>query len=481
MSEHYHNILKGDLFFDGKWVPGEEKKRLIVKQKYTQEKMMEISLASTDQVEKTIISAEKGFHTIRLWSAEKKKTYLVKLKELLLQKKESFAQLIMAEAGKPIELARSEVDRAITTLEISASETLRFCGEMIPIDYQHGIGKTAFTKRIPIGIVLGITPFNFPLNLVVHKIAPALAVGCSIVIKPAPQSPLTSLAFASLCEEAGFPPGAVNVIVTDNILSEKMVSDHRFSMVSFTGSAKVGWYLKTIIQKKKIILELGGNAAAIIDDSADFSLAASLIAKGSNAYAGQTCISTQRVYVHEKLFEPFLLRLKEATEQLEVGDPSLSSTIVGPMIDEYHFERIIHWVEEAVCGGAGIIIGGKTIDNAHHLYAPTFLENTKRDMKVVCEEVFGPVAIIEKVKNFSEAIEKSNDSAYGLQAGVFTQNIQNMKMAFSELEVAGVMINNIPGFRVDGMPYGGIKDSGFGREGPKYAMEEMSESKLLVW
>ena len=364
---------------------------------------------------------------------------------------------------------------------MAAAEALTFKGEIIPIDFAAGTGKTAFTKPFPIGVVACVTPFNFPLNLVLHKVAPALAVGCSVVIKPAPQTPLSTIALTSLIETLNLPKGVFNVVNCDIPVAEKMVRDSRVAKLSFTGSEKVGWYLKSIVGRKRVTLELGGNAAVIIDESASLETAAKTTAIGAYLYAGQICISTQRIFVHQNVYKIFTDLLINEIENLKVGDPNDQETLVGPVIDNGHLNRVNDWVNEAVANGATVLTGGEIISEAHNIYAPTLLSNTNTTMKVNCAEVFGPIAIIDSFNDFDEAIALTNDSDYGLQVGVYTDSFVNVKKAHEELEVGGIIVNNIPGFRIDNMPYGGVKGSGFGREGIKYAMQEMTEERLIVY
>ncbi|MEM9987180.1 MAG: aldehyde dehydrogenase family protein, partial [Bacteroidota bacterium] len=449
--------------------------------KYHQTLLAEVPMATQSQMEEAIVASSTAFGEMKTWSAEKRFDQLQLLVKGLEDNQEGFAWLITAEAGKPIEYARGEVRRCLITLRRSAEEVLRFGGETIPIDFAAGRGRTALTHRFPIGPIAAIAPFNFPLNLALHKIAPALAVGNSVVIKPSPYTPLTLLAFAKLIEQAGYPEGAVNVVNCDIPVAEMMVRDPRLKMLSFTGSPKVGWHLKDIAGRKKVTLELGGNAAVIVDESADLAQTANLVAQGAYLYAGQVCISTQRIYVLKSIIDQFAPRLIKEIQGLLTGDPGQEQVTVGPVIDENHLLRIDQWVNAAISQGAKLLCGGEILDAKHRLYAPTLLTNTHRDMKVVSEEVFGPVAILESVPTFAAAIRATNDSQYGLQAGVFTNHFDHMKQAHQDLEVGGVMINMVPGFRVDSMPYGGIKASGLGREGIRYAMEDMTEPRLLVY
>ncbi|HRD51795.1 MAG TPA: aldehyde dehydrogenase family protein [Flavobacteriales bacterium] len=449
--------------------------------KYHGAELARIPNASEAQMEEAIAAAHASRDVLRKMSAGERSAKLDALAALIAKHEDEIAELMVKEAGKPIGAARVEVARSITTVRTAAAEALRFGGEVTPMDFGAGVGKTAFTKRFPIGVIAAITPFNFPLNLVLHKVAPAMAVGCPVVLKPSPQAPLCSFVLARFMEEIGWPKEAFHVLMCGVSVAEKLVKDERVAMLSFTGSDKVGWHLKNICGKKKLALELGGNAAVIIDDGTDLAAAAKTVAAGANAYAGQTCISTQRIYAVKSVFAQFRDLLVKEYAALKAGDPSDASVTAGPIIDKGHFERIGGWVAEAVQGGARLLAGGKPVDAARNVYAPTLLTGTKDSMKVSCAEVFGPVAVLEEVPDFSEAIAQVNNSTYGLQAGVFTDSVMHMKQAHEELEVGGIIIGNVPGFRIDSMPYGGIKDSGLGREGVKYAMEEMSEPRLLVY
>ncbi len=481
VAKSYKSIVPQGNYIDGKWLQGNDNNTLKIIDKYDGSLIQEVPMADEAQMEQALSASVQAFEEMKSWSAGKRASMLQLLHSKLKEKRNLFADLIVAEAGKPISYALNEVDRCLVTIETAITESVRFGGEYIPMDFAAGEGKTAFTKRFPIGPIACISPFNFPLNLALHKIAPALAVGCSVVLKPAPQAPLSCMAFAELCHQAGYPAGAINVLACDIPVAEKLVTDERMKMLSFTGSPQVGWHLKNIAGRKKVVLELGGNAAVIVDETANIEEAAKLTAKGAYLYAGQICISTQRIFVQESVYDQFAKTLLKEIENLKTGDPTKQDVLVGPVIDRGHLNRIAQWVDEAREKGAQVLTGGNVIDEAHNLYAPTLLTGTNKDMKVVWEEVFGPVAVIEKVKTFAEALEKTNDSQFGLQAGIFTNNLDRMKLAHEELEVGGIMINNIPGFRIDSMPYGGVKSSGLGREGIKYAMEEMTEARLLVY
>src|SRR5580698_7936040 len=396
-----------------------------------------------------------------------KQAILRAISEGISKRREEFARLIALEAGKPLRTARVEVDRAIFTFAVAAEEATRIGGEWLPLDWQASTaGRAGIVRRFALGPILAITPFNFPLNLVAHKVAPAIAAGCTTVLKPAPQTPLTSLLLAEVCEQAGLPAGALNVLPLANQEAEKLVGDDRLKMLTFTGSVPVGWALKGKSGKKKVTLELGGNAAVIVHCDADVDVAADRCVVGGFSYAGQSCISVQRIYVQRSIQEQFLARLLAGVRKLHVGDPLNEATDVGPMISE-----------EAVAGGAKLHAGGK---REGAVLQPTVLTNVRAEMKVSCEEVFAPVVIIESYDEFADAIRRVNDSPFGLQAGVFTRDSKLLFSAFENLEVGGVIVGDMSAFRIDHMPYGGVKDSGIGREGLRYAIEEMTEPRILV-
>ena len=468
-------------FIANKWISKGNGEIQEVLDKYQGTVIGKVPQATEEQMEEAIEAAEKAFEITKNWSAGKKAEMMQKLYDKLKEQREKFINIIINEGGKPRSYATNEFDRSLTTLELGIIEAKRFGGEMIPMDWGAGEGKTAFTKRFPIGIIACITPFNFPLNLVMHKVAPALAVGCTTVIKPAPQAPMSCLAFAGLFEEVGYPAGVINVLTCEIPVAEKLVKDGRVAKLSFTGSDKVGWYLKSICGKKKVTLELGGNAAVIVDEDVDVESISDLVAKGAYLYAGQICISTQRIFVHAKVYDRFKTALITSIKNLKIGDAQDPDVLVGPVIDKGHLNRIKDWVTQAKEQGATILTGGRIKSEKHNIFEPTLITNTNGDMKVSAEEVFGPVATFEKGESFDELIEMNNRSKYGLQVGVFTNSLENFKKATEKLEVGGVIMNNIPGFRIDHMPYGGIKDSGMGREGLKYAMEEMTEGRLIVY
>jgi glyceraldehyde-3-phosphate dehydrogenase (NADP+) len=403
---------------------------------------------------------------------------LQKAAQALQARQEEFARTMTAEAGKPLTDARREVGRAVQTFSIAAEEAKRIGGEVVPMDWSPGMETYwGMTRRFPIGAILGITPFNFPLNLVAHKVAPALAAGNSILIKPAPQTPLTALMLGGLLLDAGVPPGGLNVLPCDNRVAEQLVVDPRFKLLSFTGSAPVGWMLKAKCGKKKVVLELGGNAAVIVEPDADLDYVAQRCVTGGFSYAGQTCISVQRIFVHESVAAAFTENLVARVQGLQAGDPGDERTVVGPLIDPAAAHRVEGWIGEAVAQGARLLSGGPRIGS---VVRPTVLSQVTAAMKVSCQEVFGPVVTITPYREFETVLDAVNESDYGLQAGIFTHNIGRIFRAFEQLEVGAVLANEIPTFRADHMPYGGVKDSGIGREGLRYAIEDMTEPKLLV-
>jgi len=388
------------------------------------------------------------------------------------------AELIAREGGKPLKWATVEATRAVSTFRW-ASETIRAGDdELMRLDTEAALGsRIGLIRRFPIGPVLGITPFNFPLNLVAHKVAPALAVGSPIVVKPASYTPIGSLRLAEFFAETDLPKGMFQVLPDSSKVADGMARDDRFRKISFTGSAGIGWYLKGLDPKKKVTLELGGNAGVIVHSDADLDMAAQRIAFGAYYQAGQSCISVQRVLVASEVYEEFAQLLTKQVEQLQTGDPMDPNTDVGPVITRGEVDRIAEWVTEAEAQGAEILAGGKA-DGP--FFQPTLISQTTPEMKVRCEEVFGPVATISPYQTFEEALAEVNDSKYGLQAGVFTNDINRAFEAHRTLEVGGVIVNDVSAFRADQMPYGGSKDSGFGREGLKWAMEEMTEPRIMV-
>jgi len=474
----YQDILQKKNFIGGEWMSSNNK--MAVYDKYSQRLIAEIDLADQAQINLAIQKALAVSKVFKKFSMERRIGIIEKLYTQLQAKAEDFAQLIAAEGGKPISYARSEVYRALDNLKTGIREAYLFTGEQIPIDYLNGKNKTAYTIRQPLGIVLGITPFNFPLNLALHKLIPAIAVGAPIVLKPAPQAPLTLLAFAKLIENTDLPKGAISILITDNENAQILVEDDNIKVFSFTGSDKIGWMLKSLANKKKVLLEMGGNAAAIVDDAINLQRAARKLVYGSFLNAGQICISTQRIYVLEHAYEDFLKYFIEETKKIKSGDVRDQDVINSSMISEKDLLRIKSWIDEAVSQGAKVLYGGNFYDKKSNIFEPTILSQTNNQMKVNREEAFAPVVMIEKVRNFAEAIDLINESRYGLQAGVFTNNLEHIQLAQADLDVGSVIVNDVPGFRIDSMPYGGIKDSGIGKEGARYVMHDYTESKLIV-
>jgi len=434
--------------------------------------------ATAAHADAAVQASQRAFETTRKLPSYERQRVLREISEGIRSRREEFARLLALEAGKPIKTARVEVDRAIFTFAVAAEEALRITGEWLPLDWQPSTaGRSAIVRRFALGPILAITPFNFPANLVAHKVAPAIAAGCTMVLKPAPQTPLTALLLAEVVERSGWPQGGFNVLPLSNPDAERLVSDDRLKMLSFTGSGAVGWALKSKSGKKKVALELGGNAGVIVHSDWDLDDAAKRCVQGGFAYAGQACISVQRIFVQRGVEEQFLAKLVEGVKKLKVGDPLDEMTDVGPMINEDAARRARSWIEEAVVSGAKVVTGGT---RRGPFLEPTVLTHTKPEMKVSCQEVFAPVVAVEPYDDFDEAIGQVNASPYGLQAGVFTRDAKLLFKAFEELEVGGVMAGDTSSFRIDHMPYGGVKESGMGREGLRYAIEEMTEPRILV-
>jgi acyl-CoA reductase-like NAD-dependent aldehyde dehydrogenase len=464
------------LFVDGRWRADGD--IVEIHAPYDGSLIARITQGRKEHAEAAIAATVKAFGTTRRLPAFERQRVLRQISASMSERKEEFARTLAQEAGKPIKAARVEVDRAIFTFNVAAEESTRLYGEYLPLDWQEfTAGRWGLVRRFPLGPIVGITPFNFPINLVAHKVAPAIAAGCPMVLKPAPQTPLCSLLLAECVQQAGWPDGGLNVLPLTNEDAGVLVTDDRVKLISFTGSVPVGWDIKRRAGKKKVLLELGGNAAAIVHSDADLAYAAERCVIGGFAYAGQTCISVQRILVEQSVYGKFTDFLVEGVKQLKAGDPLDESTDIGPLIRESDAIRTAGWIEEAVRAGARLLSGGQ---RNHRIVEPTILTGTKPDMKVNCQEVFGPVVTVEPYKDFDSALRQVNNSSYGMQAGVFTRDAKLLFQAYEELEVGGVIAGDVPSFRIDHMPYGGVKDSGFGREGLRYAIEEMTEPKLLV-
>src|SRR5437868_776876 len=463
-------------FLDGKWI--EEGDIVEIKAPYDGNVIANVFQGRREHAEAAIKAAVKAFGTTRRLPAFERQRVLRRVAQAITERKQEFAKTLAQEAGKPIKAARIEVDRAVFIFTVAAEESTRIYGEYLPLDWQEfTAGRWGIVRRFPLGPVAGITPFNFPLNLVAHKVAPAIAAGCSMVLKPAPQTPLSSLLLAETIQQAGWPDGALNVIPLSNENAGMLVTDERLKLISFTGSASVGWEIKKRAGKKKVVLELGGNAGVVVHSDADPAYAAERCVAGGFAYAGQTCISVQRILVEQSVYGKFTDLLLAGVSKLKTGDPLDESTDLGPLIRESDAIRAADWVQEAVRGGARLLAGGSRKGS---MLEPTVLTGTKPDMKVNCQEVFGPVVTVEAYDDFNSALRQINNSSFGLQAGIFTRDVKLLFQAYEELELGGLIAGDVPSFRVDHMPYGGIKDSGIGREGLRYVIEEMTEPKLLV-
>jgi len=464
------------MLIGGKWQEGSE--TFAVRSPYTRELVSDVCSAGPREVEATISEAVLAAALMKRLSRFQIASGLQKIADGIAARKDEFIKTIVNESAKPVRYARGEVERAIATFHSAAGEAERFVGEVVPVDAQiTGRGKTAWTLRVPRGVIYGITPFNFPLNLVAHKVAPALGAGNSIIVKPSPRTPLTSILLGEVFLESGLPGSALQVVPMDVKLIPSVLEDERVAMISFTGSAPVGWSIKLKAGKKAVALEFGGNASVIVDESADVEASISKNLVGAFAYSGQVCISVQRLLVHERIFNDWVDAFVDGARSLRKGDPSSEDTQLSVMIDEQAAKRVKNWIDEAVDIGAKVLCGG-SIEGS--MLDATVLTDTDPEMRIVSEEAFGPLVVIEKFHQFHDAVNSANQGKYGLQAGVFTQDLKNVNYAAENLEYGGVIINDVPTFRVDNMPYGGVKDSGFGREGVRYAMEEMTERRLIV-
>jgi len=459
-------LIGGEWIETGDWVE--------VRSPYSGEVVGRVAKAGANEARRAVDAADQAMQAPL--PAHKRAEILVKVAAALGRRQDEVARLISDEAGKPMKAARVEAQRAMSTYTFAAVEARKLAGEMIPMDAaQAGEGKIAFTLRRPIGVIGAISPFNFPLNLVAHKLAPALAAGCAVVLKPASQTPLSALLLAELEEEAGLPAGWVNVLVGQaSELGDVLVEEERVKLITFTGSSGVGWGLRERAAKKRVNLELGNATPVIVAADADVSVAATKVAQNAFSFAGQSCISVQRVYVERDAYDDFVAALLPLVEALKVGDPSEEDTDVGPVIDEDARERILDWIRAS----SGELLTGGALDG--DLIRPTVIANPSPSDKVSCEEVFGPVCTVTAVESVDEAIALANGTRYGLQAGIFTTSLDKALRASQALEFGGVIVNEAPTFRSDQMPYGGVKDSGNTREGPHYAVREMTEERLVV-
>jgi glyceraldehyde-3-phosphate dehydrogenase (NADP+) len=435
--------------------------------------------AGSKQIEQAMAAATSAFQVTRKLPAWKRADMLEKISAGIAARREDFARTIALEAGKPIKTARAEVDRAIFTFKVAAEESKRIYGEIVPLDWIPGTeGREAHVRRVPLGPVVGISPFNFPLNLVAHKVAPALAAGDPIVIRPASQTPVSALKLAEVIQASGWPEGAFSVVPSTTQNAAPLVEDDRIRLLTITGSPAVGWALKNRSGRKRVTLELGGNAGVIVHQDADLKYASERIAWGGYSYAGQSCISVQRVYAHAAVYESLLDTFLPRVKALKVGNPLDEATDVGPLIDRGAAERVETWVNEAKQAGAEVLVGGNRDGN---LWNPTVLAALQPTMRVSCQEVFAPLVGVYRYTDVRQAIAAVDDGEFGLQAGLFTNDWNVVRAAFDDIEVGGLMVNDVSTFRIDHMPYGGVKQSGTGREGLRYAIEEMSEMKLLTF
>lgn len=451
---------------------------LPVKDKYTGEVVTEVALADKNAIEAAIQAAVNALEPLRDMPAFERKAVLLHCVKRLQERSKELAMTLCIEAGKPIGDSEGEVTRLIETFQIAAEESVRMVGEVLPLDISpRGKGYTGFWKRVPIGPCSFIAPFNFPLNLVAHKIAPAIAVGCPFILKPASLTPVSALLIGEVLSETDLPLGAFSILPCQRENADLFVTDDRLKLLSFTGSDAVGWDLKSKAGKKSVILELGGNAACIVDEGVDLDSVVKRLITGAFYQSGQSCISVQRILIHQSLYESLRDKLITATKALKMGDPKDPKNFIGPMISEKEANRLFDWIQEALNKGARCLCGGK-LEGV--MMEPTLLENVSLDLKLNQEEAFGPVAILFPFTDFEQALKQVNDSRYGLQAGVFTRDLYKAQRAWDVLEVGGVIINDIPSWRIDHMPYGGVKDSGLGREGVRFAMEHMSEIRLMV-
>ena len=451
---------------------------LAVTDKFTGAVATRVALAAPPAIEEGIQLAVDCFDELRRWPAWRRKRVLRHVVDRMTERHEELSRALAVEAGKPLKDARGEVTRGIDTFTLAMEESTRMYGELQPLDIsERADGYQALWKRVPVGPCSFISPFNFPINLAAHKIAPALAVGCPFVLKPASRTPLGALIMGAILAETDLPRGAFSILPCARDGADLFTVDERLKVLSFTGSPEVGWALKAKAGKKKVVLELGGNAACIVDRDADLDFAVERILFGAFYQSGQSCIGVQRILGHRAVYDDMRRLLAERTAGLQAGDPLEEDTFLGPLITEDDAKRLEGWVEEAVAGGGRVLVGGS---RQGAFLDATIVENVPTDAALSCKEAFGPVATLAPFDDFDQALAAVNDSAFGLQAGVFTRDLHHAFRAFEELEVGGVVVNDVPSMRVDSMPYGGVKDSGLGREGLRFAMEDLTEIRLMV-
>jgi len=465
------------IFLAGRWVESDDP-LVVSNPAHPDEPAGATYNASEAQYEEAVEAAVAAFEVTRVLPAYERGSILRNISAGIKARREELGRTIALEAGKPIRDSLVEVDRAVLTFRLGAEEAERMVGETIPLDLMPASkGRIGITRRFPIGPIAGISPFNFPLNLAAHKLAPAIASGNPIVLKPPSKDPLTMLTVAEIVEEAGAPAGSVSILPMTRELGDRMVADDRFKLLSFTGSPSVGWRMKERAGKKKVILELGGNAGVIVDKTADLDWAVRRCLVGGFTYAGQVCISVQRMFIHEAVWDAFLERFVAGAKAIRSGDPLDPETELGPMVDGAAASRTQRWVDEALAMGGKALLGGKADGT---FFPPTILTDVPSTAQVCSNEAFAPLVVAFPFKDFGEAVAGVNDSMFGLQTGVFTNDLTNAWRAFSELEVGGVIVNDVPTYRIDHMPYGGVKDSGLGREGLRWAVEDMTEIRIMV-
>lgn len=469
-------MMEKPVFLAGKFISTDQPLKVI--NPYDQSVVATTFVASQKELETAIKAGEEAKEAMKQLPAYTRYNILMHISNRLKEERDDFAQTLMQESGKPLKYALGEIDRSIQTFLVAAEEAKRLPREYISLDWTPaGRQKEGLVRYFPVGLIAGIAPFNFPLNLAVHKIAPAIAAGCPIILKPSSKTPLSTLKLAEIIAETDLPPGAISILPMDRATGNQLVTDERFALLSFTGSPEVGWNMKAEAGKKKVVLELGGNAGVIVTESADIEQAVAKCLSAAFAYSGQVCIHAQRLFVQRSVFEDFSKRFVQLVKGLRTGDPASAETDISSMIDEGNAIRVENWVNEAISGGAECLAGGSREGT---YYPPTVLTKTQNEMKVCNREIFGPVVTLEPFDGFDEALKLINNTRFGLQAGVFTSKTDEMNRAFDQLEVGGVILNDVPTFRVDHMPYGGIKDSGLGREGVKYAIYDMLEARILV-
>ncbi|CAM3190804.1 aldehyde dehydrogenase family protein [Filibacter tadaridae] len=470
-------MKKTMLWLNGKWQDTASSYDL--KSPYSGEVIAQIAKATPTEVKQAIDGAEKAFQTFKKWTAYDRAEMLYRVVNLMRERKEELALIMADEAGKPIRTSRSEIDRTIATYQFTAEEAKRISGETIPMDAAPGItDRIGWTKREPLGVVAAITPFNFPFNLIAHKLGPAFAAGNTVVLKPATQTPLSALVMAELFKEAGLPDGALQIVTGSGAeLSDGLITHPAVKKVTFTGSVPVGLSIKEKVGLRKLTLELGSNAALLIEPGIPLEKIVSRCVEGAFGFAGQVCISLQRIYVHASILDEFTKLFIEQTKKLRMGDPFEETTDIGPMIHVDELQRVIGWIKDAENQGAVVQTGGQIVGNG---LEPAVLTNVSPDMNVVCAEVFAPIVTIIPYTSLEEGITMVNDSKYGLNAGIYTANLMDAMKAADDIQAGAIIINDIPTFRVDHMPYGGVKMSGYGREGVKYAVEEMTELKMIT-